>query len=123
MEKPLIFVSIEGRSLIERTLKHIISTLAEASVVEQLVEGEAEADIAVTNSIATALRWVKETEQTTIVVAYLLKDEREQAVALAGRFPTRVYAVPFAGRSATDNMEIVPFLLKLIAEKGTEVAQ
>lgn len=123
MKKPSLFVSINSNNSsnpIEQVLKQIGGLTAE--VVDQVVHGDVEADIALTNSVATALRITKETEQTTIVIVYFGKDERDQALAFAGRYPDRVTAVPYVGTHGDDEMEIVPFLLKLIIEKTKEEA-
>ncbi len=89
-----------------------------ADSAERLVQGDVEADIAVTDSIAIALRAVKETENTTIVITYFRRGEGEMAEALATHYPERMTAVPEVGREG--ETEIVPFLLKIITDKTKE---
>ncbi|MSR78948.1 MAG: hypothetical protein EXS59_02270 [Candidatus Taylorbacteria bacterium] len=120
--KPTIFVSIDSHEKtnpIQQVLNHVMKALG-AEPLEQLVQGEVEATIAVTNSVATALRWVKETESTSIVVTFLSRKDLEGGKALADRFPGRINAVPMVC-AVEGEMEIVPFLMKLVAEKSKEV--
>ncbi len=116
---PTIYVDIDSKythNPIARVLK-VVAFGAEP--VEQLVDGDVEANIAITNSVETALRMVKETERTSIVLAHF-GQESEEAQSFASRYPDRVTAVPFVS-SGDGEMEIVPFLLKLIADKTEEV--
>lgn len=110
---PLVFVEVESREAtnpIEQVIKRISSV---ATVVEQLVdENDVEAHIAVTNSVKIALRWIKETEHTTIVIFHLPNEEGE-VVAFASRFPDRVRAMSL--------FTFVSSFLSLIAEKAKEM--
>src|SRR5438876_1195896 len=115
--KPTIFVDIDSQyenNPIARALK-IVAEAFGAALVEQLVRGDVEADIAVTNSVAIALRMIKETEHTSIVLAHFDRQQQETATAFANRYDNRVTAVPFIGSGS--EMEAVLFLEKLIAEK------
>lgn len=98
-------------------IKKIVE-LAGGSVVEQLVDGSVEADVAVTTKVDTALRLMKETERTTIVLAWLNAQDRDACVSLAARFPQRITAISFLG-NGTD--AFVPFLMKLVGS-SEEVA-
>ncbi len=117
--KPTIFLSIDSRDSfnpVQRVLAQVVTSFG-AQIVDQLVNGESEAQIGVTNSVADALRMVKETEQTTILVCYLYSSEKESAQAFAARFPGRIFAVSFIGTSEEES-GVVPQILKLIAEKS-----
>ncbi|MGD0576898.1 MAG: hypothetical protein ABSA74_02380 [Candidatus Staskawiczbacteria bacterium] len=121
--KATCLVSLSSHGQERNPVQEAIAIVAKkfgAEVAEQLVKGDVEVDIAITDSVAVALRWVKETERTSIIVTYYTKEQRDQAAAFAGRFPDRVSAVPYAGRTANDEMEIVPFLIKLITKKEKE---
>ena len=122
MKQPTVFVSIEshgGPDVVARALKAAIE-IGGAESVEQLVQGDVEADIVVTNSVRIALRMVKETERTSIVIMHSERQEREEAEAFASRNPYRVHTAPILG-AAEGQMAIVPFLFNLIAEKAKEV--
>lgn len=120
MAKPTMYVEIESGYPENPIAKALRVVAFGAEQVDQLVQGEAEADIAVTNTIENALRMAKETERTSIVLVYFGKQQQEEAVAFAGRYPGRVTAMPYVS-PAEGQMEIVPFLLQLIAEKSKEV--
>lgn len=124
MKKPTLFVNINGQqmSLGGNPIAKAIGTIGTAFGAEEigeLVRGDVEADIAVTNSLNTALRMVKETERTTIMLASFYRREQEAAEALAGRYPGRIIAVPYVSIES-DEMELGPRLLKLIADKVKE---
>jgi len=87
-----------------------------ADPVEQLMQGEVEADIAVTNSVVTAIFWADETECTSIVLVYH-EDEREKIGAFAPCFSARILTVPFVGSTAIGENQFVPFLAKIIAKE------
>ena len=119
-KKPNVFVHIESHyenNPISMVLKLVLKNFG-AEPVEQLVNGDAEADIAITNSLIDALRMIKETEKTSIVIAYFKNSDGEEARALAERFPGRVSAAPYVGREG--ETDIAPFLLKMINEKTKE---
>lgn len=86
--------------------------------VAELVHEDVEADIVVTDSIARVLHMLKETEATTFVLTHFGRDAAENAKAFAARFPDRVHAVPMVGDG--DDVELVPFLHQLIAQKAGE---
>ena len=121
MYNPTIFVSIDSReenNPIQNVLIHVTKAFG-CAPMEKVVQGEMEADIAVTNSVATALRLVKETEKTSIVIMYLRHAERAEADALASRFSGRIIAQPVCNVN-NEEMSIVPFLLKLMGQKMKE---
>ncbi len=119
MSEPTLFVGIDSRYA-NNPLKRVIEAVAfGAKPMEQLVKDGVEVDIAVTNSVAVALRMIKETERTSIIIACLLNREREAAMALASRYADRVTAVPVMGSG--EELELVPFLYQLIARKAKEV--
>ena len=120
--KPTIFVNISGQGMSQGgnvLAKGIMAVMTAfgAEEAQALVTGDVEADIAITDSLASALRMAKETETTTIVLAYFYKREREAAEALAGRYPGRVVAATYVGEGEA---QLVPVLLKLVAEKAKE---
>ena len=125
MKKPTLFVNINGQQMslggnpIAKAIG-VIGTAFGAEETSELVRGDVETDIAVTNSLNTALRMVKETERTTIILASFYRREQEAAEALAGRYPDRIIAVPYVSIES-DEMELGPRLLKLILEKIKEV--
>ena len=119
--KPTIIVSIKSHldhNPVQEGLVEVVKHFG-AELVDEFEQGTAEANIAVTNSVTTALRWVGETKQTSIVIAYY-EDEQEKIAAFAEFFSDRVSTVPFVGTSADDEMQITSFLRKLIAEKKAE---
>lgn len=118
MKKPTLFVDIKS-SYATNPIAMALKTVAfGAEPVNQLVVGDVEADIAITNSVETALRMLKETESTSIVLAHFGKDERAVAEAFASRNQGRVSAVPYVGFDG--ETEIVPFLWKLINVRTKE---
>lgn len=115
--KPTIFFEISSRyetNPLAMALKQVASAFG-AEPVTELIQGDTEADIAVTNTVEAALRLVKETERTSVVLAYLRREEGEEAVALASRFPGRIVAVSYISIREGET-EIVPFLQALIAD-------
>lgn len=96
-----------------------VATAFGAVPVSKLADSETEADIAVTNTIETALRMAKESEQTYIILAYFYRRDQDEAKALAARFPDRITATPMIAFTA-DDTEIVPFLITIIARKRKE---
>lgn len=115
--KPTMYVDIDSHNPIAQAIK--ATALGTAEPVDLLVNGDAEADIAVTNSIVRALRMFKTTGRTSIVLVYESKD-REETQAFASRFPDHISAVPFVGLDENE-MSFVPFLPVLIANKTKEV--
>jgi hypothetical protein len=118
MTKPTLFVDIRSQTAnnpIEMALRAVAFG---ADPVEQLVIGDTEADIAITNSVDVALRMIKETESTNIVLAHFRQNERAVAEAFAGRNQKRVTAVPLIAFNG--ELGIVPFLLNLISKKTKE---
>jgi hypothetical protein len=101
---------------IARAIRVITSRSVEHT--DELVQNDIEADIAMTNTIEIALRLVKETERTHIVLTYYRRDEKAQADALASRFPERISVVTIIGE--IDEPGFVPFLAQLIGEKTKE---
>lgn len=91
--KPTMYVDIYSQyshNPIAQSIK--AATLGTAEPVDLLVHGDAEANIAVTNSVESALRMIKMTERTSIVLVYESKDQ-EEAQAFASRFPDRISAI------------------------------
>ncbi|MBM3191209.1 MAG: hypothetical protein FJZ63_00970 [Chlamydiae bacterium] len=120
MQKVNLFLSIDSREKnnpIQMALHQVMTHLG-CDAMEQVVQGDMEADIVVTNDTATALRLVKETEKTAIVIMYLYPKEREEAKAVAERFPGRMSTVGIC--DPNDDMSLVPFLLRLAAQKAKE---
>ena len=118
---PLVFVEVESRETTNPIEQAVKAISFGGTVVDQLVDdNDVEVHIAVTNSVKTALRWIKETEHTTIVVFHLPNEEAE-AVAFASRFPDRVRAMSVLGGGVDDQAAFVPSLLALIAEKAKEM--
>ena len=100
---------------IDTALRAIVGAGFGAETVEQLVNGEVEADIAVTNRIAAALKMLKETEQTSILLGYFGREEKVEAIAFASRYPNRVTAVPFVDHDEETSLAIL--LLQRITER------
>ena len=120
MKNPTVFVDIASDS-VNNPIAMALNLIAKAfgaTQAEQLVVGEVEADIAITNSVETALRMLKETESTYIVLAHFSRDERAVAEAFANRNQGRVTAIPFVGFDG--ETEIGTFLQKLISNKTKE---
>jgi hypothetical protein len=92
-------------------IKKIVE-LAGGSVVEQLVDGTVEADVAVTTSVDTALHLMKESERALIVLAWLNAQTKDACVSLAARYPQRITAISFLGNGTN---AFAPFLMKLVA--------
>lgn len=119
--KPTLFVDIKSQYDSMNPMAFALKSVATgAEPVEQLVQGDVEADIAITNSIEKALRMTKETENTSIIFAYFGKEEGENARAFASRYPGRVTVIPFIAFEG--ETEIVPFLQNLINDKTTREA-
>ena len=120
--KPTLYIQINGQgysqggSPLAKAIEVVSDTFG-AEVVGALVRGDVEAMVAVTNTVEDALRMVKETETTTIVLASFYKRDQESAEAFATRYPGRVIAVPFV---AEGDAQLVPTLLKVIADKAKE---
>ena len=76
--------------------------------VESLVDGETEADIALTDSPSTALSMMKNTENTIIGIVFMPKQE-QAAVNFAANYPQRIRVLPA--------LAIMAPLLHLIAER------
>ena len=89
-----------------------------ATTVESLVTDDREADIALTDSVETALRMTKESEGTRIVLVHLGRQKRAEAEAFAARYPSRVTAMPYVGNEG--ETEIVPYLRALTASLTKE---
>lgn len=120
--KPTLFVQIDsqgysqGGNPLAKAIEVVSATFG-AEIVEELVREDVEAHIAVTNTVSHALRMVKETETTHVVLASFYKRDQETAEALASRYPGRISAVAFIGEGEE---QLVPCLIKLIAEKAKE---
>ncbi len=115
--KPVIFIDVYGGQ--DNPAARAIEAVAfDTRIGDHLVaEGDVEVDIAVTDSVATALRMVNETEKTTIVLIYFSQQEKDGMTAFASRFSNRVEAV--SGIGGDDQIAFVPRFLQLIAEKTT----
>ncbi len=121
MKKATVFIDIE-RQYGTNPLAGVFNSVATAfgaEIMEKLVSGDVEADIAITNSITTALRMVKETEHTSIMLAtFQHNNDKESNKAFANRFPTRVsVGILFA---ADGEMELIVCLCNLINSKSEE---
>lgn len=96
MKKPTLFVQITdhpGESPIAKAIKLVATTLTGCVIVDKLVdENDVEADVAIIDGSSQALRFIKETEKTTVIVTYLTKEVRREAEALATRYPGRIHA-------------------------------
>jgi len=94
------------------------------TIVEKLVDGDTEANFAIVDTVDKALRTLKETENTAIILNYTMKQDRDGALAFASRNPTRVTAVATIGFYDGD-VELVAHLAitagkaYLIAADGT----
>lgn len=122
MKKPTLFIQIDGQGYSQgggpiAKAFEVVSGSFGAEMVGGLVRDGVEAVIAITNTVANALRMTKETETTTIVLASFYRREQETAEALASRFPGRIIAVPFFSEGET---QLVPTLLKVITDKARE---
>lgn len=117
MRIPTVFINIQNAGGSNPLAAAIRKIVFGAKVVDQLVDDEeTEADIAITNSVGGALKMVKDSAATVIVIAHFTQAERAAAEAFAARFPDRVRAVSYLGGES--KMAIVPLLLSLIAEKS-----
>jgi len=120
--KPTLYIQINGQgysqggSPLAKAIEVVSDTFG-AEVVGDLVRGDVEAMIAVTNTMESALHMVKETETTTIVLASFYQRDQESAETFAARYPDRIIAVAFVGEG---DAELVPTLLKVIADKAKE---
>lgn len=124
--KPTIFMAIKGQGMSQGgnvLSKGIVAVMTAfgANEAQALVTSDVEADIAITDSLADALRMVKETETTTVVLAYFYKREQAAAEAFAGRYPGRVHAAPYICAEG-EGVELAPRLMQLIADKTRKEA-
>ena len=123
MEKATMYIRIESAEK-ANPIKMAIEQIAKAFGAEvwpELLKGEEEAWLAVTNSANKALEILKETENTIILIGYLRKDDGEKAEALAGRFPGRVIPAGYIEDAENKNANLVAQLVRLISEKIKEV--
>lgn len=125
MTQPTVFVQFKTRSESNPVAMAIglIAKSVGGTLVDQLVdEQEAEADIAVVNTVEAALRLLKETERTIVLLGYLGNTgycaRKEEALAFASRFPQRVKAGPLVEAAGEENLMII--LMRTIAEMGKE---
>lgn len=114
MKEPTLLVAMSSA-----VIAQVIPLVAfGARQVTELVQGDVEADIVVTDSVAQALHMLKETEATLFFITYFGRDAESNAKALASRFSDRVTAVPMVGNGS--EVELVPLLWQLIAQKAEE---
>lgn len=113
------FMDHPGESPITQVIKIIATTLPGCVIVDKLVdENDVEADIAMVDGSSQALRFIKETEKTTVVISFLMKDIKLEAEALAARYPGRVLAWCYV--EADGEPDFYLKLATLIAEKAKE---
>jgi|GEM_PF-5272118 len=97
MNKPTLFVNFDSHyatNPLAAAVKMLATAISGAVIVDQLVDAQdIEADVAVFNRVDEALRALKETEHTRILIAHFTKSERDVAMAFAARFPERVKAL------------------------------
>jgi hypothetical protein len=82
--------------------------LTNCEVVEKLIDGDVEADVAIVDSSREAMRLQKETEATVIVILCMRPDEFGPAKAFAERSGGRVHAMQI--------INVVVELITLIGE-------
>ena len=120
MKQTSVFVQIGSRE--NNPIKGAISTLAEASggvIVSQLVnDQEVEADIAVVDSVERALRAIKETECTIVLLAHSSKMQETESRAFAARYPTRVKTGSSTESDVDDNFVVT--LMASVANKARQ---
>ena len=123
MEKATMYIRIESAEKanpIKMAIEQVAKTFG-AEVWPELLNGEEEAWLAVTNSANKALEILKETENTIILIGYLRKDDGEKAGALAGRFPGRVIPAGYIEDAADKDANLVVRIIRLISERTKEV--
>jgi hypothetical protein len=102
MKKPWVFIQIKNRgkelNTVDAALRQVAGALCDASIVDKLVDGEGEADIAIVASIEDAQRAIGETIDTRIILLYIVDDRRrEEAIRFAARYPDRVCVASVMG--------------------------
>ena len=116
-----LFVQIDKKSPnnpVRRAIELVARTLFDATIVDQLVDGQdVEADVVVVNKAEDALRALKETEKTTIVVMCYVREDLAAAQALAARYPDRISATDMIGKEPFTNLG------EAIARKSKEAVQ
>ncbi len=108
-----LYIGIDRQTAVFKALFRSI-TLAGGQVVEQLVTDGVEADIAITNTVETALGLINGSAATAIVLAYLSQQEKDSATRLVARFPERLTAVSFI--SDEEHPALGQYLTDRIAE-------
>jgi hypothetical protein len=110
--KVRLFIGIEGHksgsSPVTGALKQVMGLLTNCEVVEKLIDGDVEADVAIVDSSREAMRLQKETEATVIVILCMRPDEFGPAKAFAERSGGRVHAMQI--------INVVVELITLIGE-------
>ena len=108
---PTVFVQFETGNETNPVAMAIgkIVELPGGMIVDQLVDDQdLEADIAVTNRVETALRILKETENTRVLLGYMGSTgwcaSKAEADAFAARFPERVKSCSFIGGKDEGNL-------------------
>lgn len=114
MSQATFFINC-GEGSLQKALEQVFGGLGSALVKQLVSEGDVEADIAFTNSDATAFSMMKDTVSTTIVLGYYSHREAEVCNALAARFPARMVTMDML---ADGEKGFFPLITKLIAEKG-----
>ena len=120
MKKTTVFVQMEEsgkKTTVAKAIEQVAHTFG-AEIVNQAVDADdVESDIAVVDRVDSALKIIKETEKTAILLAFMpMTDKKREVEAFAARFPDRVKAVDMV--LASNGPPLVPMLLKLIAEKA-----
>ncbi|MFA6053717.1 MAG: hypothetical protein WC762_14135 [Methylobacter sp.] len=124
MKQMRLFVHImdqvhNSESTVAKAIKMVVTPLQSCAIVDKLVdENDVEADVAIVDESSQALRFIKETEKTTVVISYLMKDMKLEAEALAARYPGRVLTWCYVAAKGEPDFFIK--LATLINEKAKE---
>ena len=117
MNKPTLFVNFDTQHAtnpVAMAIKQVAIAITGVVIVDQLVDAQdVEADVAVFNRVDDALRALKETERTRILIAHFARSERDVAKAFAARFPERVKAAALVEDEGQPS-----FVIQLVAEIG-----
>lgn len=123
MKKISVYIEIDSQyaeNPIAMALQQILNVCGGDVWSKPVTDDDREADVAVVNTVNLALKIIKETEATKVVLVYFMKSEREMAEAFASRYVGRVTPVSYIGDSIDDEQALVPYLLNLVNPKGEE---
>ena len=110
MKKPTLFVDKMGDAPNSPLRKAVKMISFGAEIASELVtSSNVEVDIAVVRSASRALQFIKETEDTIILIFVVMKSEEKAANAMVENYPNRVKAL--------DWEEFGLSLMALISEK------